>query len=102
VWANRFLHTEVTRADKTLGEIFGWGKTPAQDAYKRYFGKFTQSTNQQVGRYFFSYFFQNLNILILPCKAKSPQVVLNFKFSNHSIKPFAQLKLSYSSGISMP
>jgi hypothetical protein len=56
------LHTEVTRADKALGEIFGWGKTPAQDAYKRYFGKFTQSTNQQVGRHFFSWFFQNLNI----------------------------------------
>ena len=35
IWcgANRFLHTEVTRADKALGEICGWGKTPAQDAY---------------------------------------------------------------------
>lgn len=64
IWcgANRFLHTEVTRADKALGEIFGWNKTPAQDAYKRYFNKFTQSTNGQVGRHFFSYFFQNLNI----------------------------------------
>lgn len=64
IWcgANRFLHTEITRSDKALGEIFGWGKTPAQDAYKRYFSKFTQSTNQQVGSHFFSWFFKNLNI----------------------------------------
>ncbi len=59
IWcgANRFLHTEVTRADKALGEIFGWERTPAQDAYKRYFEKFTQPINQQVGHYFFSWFF---------------------------------------------
>ena len=64
IWcgANRFLHTEITRADKALGEIFGWRKTPAQDAYKRYFGKFTQHINQQVGHHFFSWFFQNLNL----------------------------------------
>ncbi len=63
IWcgANRFLHTEITRSDKALGKIFGWDKTPAQDAYKRYFGKFTQNSNQQVGRHFFSWFFQNLN-----------------------------------------
>jgi hypothetical protein len=64
IWcgASRFLHTEVTRADKALGKIFDWEKTPAQDAYKRYFGKFTQNTNQQVGHHFFSWFFQKLNI----------------------------------------
>ncbi len=64
IWcgANRFLHTEITRADKALGEIFDWRKTPAQDAYKRYFGKFTQHINQQVGHHFFSWFFQNLNL----------------------------------------
>ena len=30
IWcgANRFLHTEVTRADKALGKIFDWEKTP--------------------------------------------------------------------------
>ena len=28
IWcsANRFLHTEITRADKALGEIFDWQK----------------------------------------------------------------------------
>jgi len=64
IWcgANRFLHTEVTRSDKALASIFGWAKVPAQDAYKRYFGKFTQSTNQQVGHHFFSWFFKNIQL----------------------------------------
>ena len=64
IWcgANRFLHTEITRSDKALASIFDWQKVPAQDAYKRYFGKFTQSINQQVGHHFFSWFFQNLQL----------------------------------------
>ncbi|WP_149915223.1 IS1380 family transposase [Sphingobacterium cavernae] len=64
IWcgANRFLHTEITRSDRALGQIFDWRKTPGQDAYKRYFGKFTQNTNQEVGHHFFSWFFQNINI----------------------------------------
>lgn len=64
IWcgANRFLHTEITRSDRALGQIFDWKKTPGQDAYKRYFGKFTQKTNQEVGHHFFNWFFQNINI----------------------------------------
>lgn len=64
VWcgANRFLHTEVTRADRALGKIFGWRTNPGQDAYKRYFKKFTESTNLSVGKHFFSWFFNNINI----------------------------------------
>src|SRR5690606_39390659 len=64
IWcgANRFLHTEITRSDRALGQIFDWKKTPGQDAYKRYFGKFTQKTNQEVGHHFFCWFFQNINI----------------------------------------
>src|SRR5690606_34303491 len=64
IWcgANRFLHTEITHSDRALGQIFDWKKTPGQDAYKRYFGKFTQKTNQEVGHHFFSWFFQNINI----------------------------------------
>ncbi len=33
IWcgANRFLHTEVTRHDATLGKIFDWKTTPGQD-----------------------------------------------------------------------
>ena len=61
IWcgANRFLHTEVTRHDLTLGKIFDWKNTPGQDAYKRFFGKFNQATNQKVSDYFYSWIFDN-------------------------------------------
>jgi hypothetical protein len=61
VWcgANRFLHTEVTRHDAALGKIFGWKTTPGQDAYKRFFSKFTQAKNLRVAEYFYSWIFDN-------------------------------------------
>jgi hypothetical protein len=61
IWcgANRFMHTEVTRHDDALGKIFGWQRTPGQDTYKRFFGKFTQSTNLAVSDYFYSWIFDN-------------------------------------------
>lgn len=62
IWcgANRFLHTEVTRHDAALGKIFEWKNTPGQDTYKRFFSKFTQTTNQKVSNYFYSWFFENI------------------------------------------
>jgi len=62
IWcgANRFLHTEITRHDATLGKIFEWKKTPGQDTYKRFFSKFTQVTNQKVSDYIYSWFFKNV------------------------------------------
>ena len=61
IWcgANRFLHTEVTRHDLTLGKIFDWKHTPGQDTYKRFFSKFNQATNQKVSAYFYSWIFDN-------------------------------------------
>ncbi len=61
IWcgANRFLHTEVTRHDSTLGKIFDWKNTPGQDTYKRFFNKFTQSKNLSVSEYFYSWIFDN-------------------------------------------
>ena len=61
IWcgANRFLHTEVTRHDLTLGKIFDWKNTPGQDTYKRFFSKFNQATNQKVSAYFYSWIFDN-------------------------------------------
>jgi hypothetical protein len=61
IWcgANRFMHTEVTRHDATLGKIFNWNSTPAQDTYKRFFNKFDQTTNQKVSDYFYSWIFDN-------------------------------------------
>lgn len=62
IWcgANRFLHTEVTRHDQALKKIFGWKQAPAQDVYKRYFSKFTQTTNQRVSDYFYSWIFKSV------------------------------------------
>jgi hypothetical protein len=62
IWsgANRFLHTEVTRHDKALGDIFDWKRTPGQDTYKRFFGKFTQSINQRVSDHFYTWMFNNV------------------------------------------
>ena len=61
IWcgANRFLHTEVTRHDLTLGKIFDWKNTLGQDTYKRFFSKFNQATNQKVSAYFYSWIFDN-------------------------------------------
>ena len=62
IWsgANRFLHTEVTRHDKALGEIFEWKQAPAQDTFKRFFGKFTQAMNQRVSDHFYTWMFDNV------------------------------------------
>ena len=63
VWcgANKFSHTEITRADVVLSKVFGWHKVPGNDAYKRYFSKFNQSTNQATARHFFTWFFNLKN-----------------------------------------
>jgi len=62
IWsgANRFLHTEVTRHDRTLSNIFGWKQAPGQDTYKRFFSKFTQAMNQRVSDYFYTWMFDNV------------------------------------------
>jgi hypothetical protein len=61
IWcgANRFMHTEVTRHDVALGRMFDWESVPAQDTYKRFFGKFNQATNQGVSNHFYSWIFDN-------------------------------------------
>jgi hypothetical protein len=61
VWcgATRFIHTELTRSDRALSRIFGWEQVPAQDAYKRFFSKFTQTDNLRVGDYFFRWLINN-------------------------------------------
>jgi len=61
VWcgATRFLHTELTRSDRALAQIFGWERVPAQDAYKRFFGKFSQVDNLRVSDYFFRWILNN-------------------------------------------
>lgn len=62
VWcgANRFLHTEVTRQDAVIRQIFGWERICGQDTYKRFFGRFTQGMNQRVFTLMYQWFFQGL------------------------------------------
>lgn len=61
IWcgANRFMHTEQTRFDPALADIFGWKEVPGQDVYKRYFAKFNQVKNLEIGQYFYSWIFDN-------------------------------------------
>lgn len=61
IWcgANKFLHTEVTRHDAVLGNIFGWQRTPGQDTFKRFFSKFDQAKNQRISDYFYKWIFDN-------------------------------------------
>jgi hypothetical protein len=61
VWcgATKFIHTELTRSDRALSRIFGWKRVPAQDAYKRFFSKFTQTDTLRVGDYFFRWLINN-------------------------------------------
>jgi len=58
IWcgATKFIHTELTRSDRALSQIFGWKRVPAQDAYKRFFSKFSQTDNLRVADYFFRWF----------------------------------------------
>ncbi len=53
---------EITRSDTALCKIFGWNNVPGNDAYKRYFQKFNQGTNQCVNHHFISWFFKNLSL----------------------------------------
>jgi hypothetical protein len=62
IWsgANRFLHTEITRHDKVLSDIFDWKQAPGQDTFKRFFNKFTQALNQRVSDYLYSWTFDSI------------------------------------------
>lgn len=63
VWcgANCFEHLEVTRSDEVIREIFGWKKMAGHRAFKRYFEKFDQATNQRVFQQAYQWFFGNLH-----------------------------------------
>lgn len=63
IWcgANKFIHTEITRSDQTLGIIFGRTRTPGNDAIKRFFKKFDLETNSDVSNHFFSWILAQVN-----------------------------------------
>jgi len=63
IWcgANKFIHTEITRADQALGKIFDRERTPGNDAIKRFFRKFDMETNDVVSHHFFSWILNQVN-----------------------------------------
>jgi hypothetical protein len=60
VWRQPFFTHRSHPFGQGVGRDFDWKHTPGQDAYQRYFDKFTQSINQEVSHHFLSRFFQSL------------------------------------------
>jgi hypothetical protein len=62
VWcgANRFEHTEVTRADEVVRQFWGFQRMAGHKAFQRYFSKFDQADNQRVFTQMYQWFFSQL------------------------------------------
>jgi hypothetical protein len=77
--ANRFLHTEVTRHDKTLVKIFAWKTSPGNDTFKRFFKKFNLGSRSELSQCLFGWLFENLrfNKYTLDCDS-----IVNTCFGN--------------------
>jgi len=62
IWcgANRFLHTEVTRQDEVIRNIFGWKKMAGHFTFERFFAKFSKARNQRVFTEIYQWFFNQL------------------------------------------
>jgi len=50
IWigASRFCHCDWIREDAVLKEIFGMSSLPSQSTYSRFFGKFSQASNNRI------------------------------------------------------
>lgn len=62
VWcgANRFEHTEVTRQDEVIRQLWGFKRMAGHKSYQRFFQKFTQASNQRVFTQWYKWFFKQL------------------------------------------
>lgn len=62
VWcgANRFSHTEVTRQDEVIKNIFGWKTMAGHQSFERFFLKFSKARNQRVFTDIYQWFFTQL------------------------------------------
>lgn len=62
VWcgANRFEHTEVTRTDEVVRQLWGFQRMAGHKAFQRYFSKFDQADNQRVFTRMYQWFFSQL------------------------------------------
>jgi len=62
VWcgANRFSHTEITRYDNTLKNIFELPQVPSGSTFTRFFKRFSYSSNDAIFHDIYSWFFDNI------------------------------------------
>jgi len=62
VWcgANRFIHTEVTRQDNVMQEVYGLRAIPSHTTIKRFFNKFSLAKNNEVFTELYQWYFKQL------------------------------------------
>jgi len=62
VWcgANKFIHTEVTRQDKVMQQVFGLKAIPSHTTIKGFFNKFNLSRNNEVFAELYQWYFKQL------------------------------------------
>ena len=64
IWcgANRFVHSDITRLDKTLARLFGWSRVAEHKSIMRLFQRFDQSKATELQRNCFNWLFEKLNL----------------------------------------
>jgi len=64
IWcgANRFVHSDITRLDKTLARLFGWTRVAEHKSIMRLFQRFDQSKATELQRNCFNWLFVKLNL----------------------------------------
>ena len=64
IWcgANRFVHSDITRLDKTLARLFGWSRVAEHKSIMRLFQRFDQSKATELQRNCFNWLFVKLNL----------------------------------------
>jgi hypothetical protein len=62
IWcgANKFIHTEVTRQDKVIQQVYGLKSIPSHTTIKRFFNKFNLSRNNEVFTELYKWYFKQL------------------------------------------
>ena len=64
IWcgANRFVHSDITRLDKTLARLFGWSRVAEHKSIMRLFQRFDQSKATELQRNCFNWLFEKLKL----------------------------------------
>ena len=64
IWcgANRFVHSDITRLDKTLARLFGWSRVAEHKSIMRLFQRFDQPKATDLQHKCFNWLFGKLNL----------------------------------------